>query len=470
MRGFAFALGVLMTVSLVISGFPVAHAQARVDERVFQQLAASPTGEATFLAFFGSRPDLSAETAMTDRAARKMAVARALKANADRSQAGALARLAQLKAQGLVSRYQAFFVGNVISVTGREGAVSALAQTAGVARIEAEGEINILGWMVGPASRPNLGPGVDAAQSNIKQVKAQKAWQLGFRGQGIIVASMDTGVRYTHEALRGNYKCGVGGPHANCWLDAISGVLTPYDDNQHGTHTTGTMAGRLGIGVAKKAKWIACKFLNSGGSGSFTDAFECANWFLTMALNNDTLIFTPDVINNSWSCGRACTVFNPSVEDWLAAGIIPQFAIGNAGPSCSTSHGPGEYTNSFAAGAVDSGDVIASFSSRGPADASNGGTIKPDVSAPGVSIRSSSNGSDTSYSFLSGTSMASPHVAGAAAVVLSKNGGLTPAMVRSIIEGSADSISNLTCGGSASDNNVYGHGRLNVLQAVNDTP
>ncbi len=461
----------VMALYLGISGLPVVQAQAFVDQRVFEQLGASPTGEATFLVYMGARADLSAASAMPLGTARKMAAAKALKATADRSQVPVRALLRQLQAQGLVSRYQSFFTDNSISVTGREGAVLALARAPGVVRIEPEEIFSVLGRFAGVAAVPKLGAGVDAAQFNIKQIKANRAWRLGFRGQGVVVATIDTGVRYTHEALRGNYMCGVAGPHGNCWLDAVNNLnAAPYDDYFHGTHVTGTMAGRLGIGVAKKAKWIACKAFDSGGNGSSTDINECADFYLGLALNADTAVFTPDVINNSWGDLRGSTFFNVKIDAWLAAGIIPAFAIGNSGSACSTSNGPGEYTPAFAAGAVDGLNNIAAFSSRGRASAINGGTRKPDISAPGVSIRSAIHTGDTDYGFASGTSMASPHNAGTAALILSKNPTQTPAQVRSTIESTATQISDLTCGGVAGDNNVYGHGLIDALAAVNATP
>ncbi len=456
----------VMATYLLISGVVGVQAQAFVDQEVFERLGSSASGEATFLVYMGERADLSAAAAMPLGAARKETVARALMATAARSQAPVLGLLRQLQAQGLVSRYESFFTDNSLSVTGRLDAVLALARTSGVSRIEAEQTRFIQGWSEGPAAAPNLGAGIDVAQSNIKQIKANKVWQLGFRGQGVVVGSLDTGVRYTHEALRANYLCGVGGPHANCWLDAVNNLnAAPYDDHAHGTHTTGTMAGKKGIGVAKSAKWIACKAFNSGGSGTDTDINQCADFFLSRPAG-----FVPDIINNSWGGGRGSTFFNAKVDAWLAAGIVPAFAIGNSGPSCSSSNGPGEYTPSFAAGAVDINNNIASFSSRGPASAVNGGTIKPDISAPGVSIRSAFNTSDTAYGFFSGTSMASPHNAGTSALILSKNSGRTPAQIRSTIEDTATQKLGACPGGSLSDNNDYGNGIINALAAVNATP
>ncbi len=367
----------------------------------------------------------------------------------------------------LVSGYRSFFAVNAIAVTGRQAAVGQLAGAPGVVRIEAEDVLTVAGFFVAPASGPQL-----AIQDNIKQINADGVWLLGFRGQGVIVASIDTGVRYTHEALKPGYKCRSLSSHANCWFDAVTdgSVAAPYDDHGHGSHVTGIMAGRRGIGVAKRAKWTACKAFNSMGSATASDILECSDFFMGLALSATTASFTLDVINNSWSGGRGSTFFNATVDSWNAAGIHSAFAIGNEGPSCRASQGPGEYTKAFGVGAVSSADTVASFSSRGAASAVNGGTRKPDVVAPGVSIRSVSAACNTCYAFFSGTSMATPHGVGTLALMLSKNGGLTTEKARSIAEGTALKISNLACGGTASDNNVYGRGRVDALAAVNATP
>lgn len=452
---------VLAVLLALLSGglTPPVYAQAFVDQRVFAQLAASPTGEADVLVLMSAKADLTRAATMPDRASRGDAVAAALKATAERSQASVLNLLGQLQRQGFVSRYRAFFSVNVVAVTGGEAAVAALAGAPGVARIEADDVVRIPDLNAVPTARP----GVEAAQANIKQIKANKAWALGFRGQGIIVGIIDTGGSATHEALAAGYRCR-GGADDNCWFDVVNGMPAPYDDNGHGMHLLGTAAGRLGIGVAKSAKWVACKAFDSGGAAQIDDIIACSDFFLGRPAR-----FRPDVINNSWGAGRGQTFFNDVIDAWNAAGIHSAFSVGASGPGCGGTGSPAEYTNAFGVGAVDADDMIASFSSRGPASAINGGSIKPDVVGPGINIRSA-YGCDTCYAVLSGTSMATAHTTGTLALVLSKNPGLSVAAARMIVENSALDRSNLTCGGTADDNNVYGEGRLDALAAVNATP
>ncbi len=463
----------LLTLALVMSAslgtLPSASAQATIDSRVFEQLALAPTGEVTFLVQLAPRADLRALQGIRDRIARRTAVAAALKRTAEASQAPVRALLADLERQGLVSHVRAFFTTNTIAVTGRREAVLALAGARGVNRIEAEGQISLAGSVVSAerSSKPRV-----AVEPNINQIRAPAVWRLGFQGQGVIVGTIDTGVRWTHEALQPGYKCLRAASHKKCWFDAIKGIDTPYDDYStdiagHGTEVTGIIAGRLGIGVARKAKWVACKAFDANGFADKADILQCADFFTALALDANTAVYEPDVVTNTWVTFDDDTFFNAVVDAWNASGIHSAFGIGASGPDCLTTSLPGEYVGAFAVGGVDGSDLIASWSSRGPAGRTN---IKPDVVAPGVSIRSSAASCDTCYEVLSGYTPATPHAAGTLALMISKNGSLTPAEARAIAENNAKHISDLTCGGSADDNNVYGHGRIDALNAVNATP
>ena len=154
------------------------------------------------------------------------------------------------------------------------------------------------------------------------------------------------------------------------------------------------------------------------------------------------------------------------IQAWLASGIFPMFSNGNSGPSCLSSGSPGDYAESYSAGAFDINNVIASFSSRGTAD----GRIKPNIAAPGVSIRSSV--ADGGYAAFNGTSMAAPHVAGTVALMWSA----APAMrgdiaqTRALLDSTAVDGNDTTCGGTAANNNVWGEGRLDAYKAVEQAP
>jgi subtilisin family serine protease len=262
-------------------------------------------------------------------------------------------------------------------------------------------------------------------------------------------------------------------------------LTTPCDDNGHGTHTAGTFVGDDGagnqIGVAPGAKWIGCRNLGDGSATTSSD-IECMQWMLAptdLAGNNPQPNLAPDVLNNSWACSVSdgCTTgdeIKVAVDNLVAGGIFFVTVAGNAGPACSTiTAPPATYDSAFDVGATGSTtDVLAGFSSRGPVAGSS--LIRPDISAPGVNVRSSYP--TNSYSTLSGTSMAAPHVAGAAALLLSAHPELkgNPKQIARILRATAVTagVTDATaqsCGGTAATtwpNNMIGYGRLDAAAAV----
>ncbi|MBL0027695.1 MAG: S8 family serine peptidase [Rhodanobacteraceae bacterium] len=246
----------------------------------------------------------------------------------------------------------------------------------------------------------------------------------------------------------------------------------------------GTMVGNDGgtnqIGVAPDAKWIGCRNMDQG-NGTPTTYLECFNWFLAPTdLNgqNPDPSKAPHVINNSWGCptSEGCNSGNwatmrTAVANLTAAGVLVVASAGNSGSACSTVNDPpAMFSESFSVGAFSSGTgAIASFSSRGPVTVDGSGRMKPDIAAPGVGVRSSTFGSDTAYGSMSGTSMAGPHVVGAAALLMSAVPQLKrqPALVRQFLAQSATAVSVVsTCSSNGVPNNVWGSGRLDVLAAV----
>jgi subtilisin family serine protease len=230
----------------------------------------------------------------------------------------------------------------------------------------------------------------------------------------------------------------------------------------------GTMVGDDGgsnqIGVAPKAKWIAA----NGCCPSDAALIASGQWMLAPKKLNGTrpkVAKRPHIVNNSW--GTTSPSDDPFMEDvitaWEASGIFGQWSNGNSGPSCHTSGAPGSRLVTYSSGAYDINNQIASFSARGPGQSSG---IKPNISAPGVNVRSSVPGSG--YGLNSGTSMASPHVAGAIALLWSAVPSLSRDIdaTRALLDDTAIDVSNLTCGGTADDNNVWGEGRLDALALV----
>jgi subtilisin family serine protease len=315
---------------------------------------------------------------------------------------------------------------------------------------------------------------------NINVTRAPNVWAYGVRGENIVVAEIDTGVQWDHPTLIIHYRGwnGVSVNHNYNWFDPYGqSTSAPADENGHGTHVMGTMVGADGaninqIGMAPGAKYISCKgYDNVSHYLLTTELLQCAQWMLAptdLSGANPDAAKRPHIINNSWGGGAADYWFTGAVDAWRAAGIFPQFSNGNDGPACSTASSPGDYWNVFTAGATTDTNAIAGFSSRGPA--LNTGILKPDISAPGDNIRSSVP--TNLYANYSGTSMASPHVAGAVALLWSSNPeligqiDLTAWILR---QTAAPLTTSEGCGGDGPadvPNNTYGYGLLDIKAAV----
>jgi subtilisin family serine protease len=447
----------------------------KVDLSVLQSVEA---GEAEFLVIMKEQADLSAARRLRTKEEKGRFVVERLKETARETQ-GPL--LADLSAAGAKSR--PFWVANMVWVRGGREAVAAAASRPDVERIAADALVNAHLPEAETRGREPL-----AVEWGVSQVNAPYAWGLGFTGQGIVVAGQDTGYQWAHPALRPHYRGwdGANADHDFNWHDAIHvlgsncGADSPFpcDDHGHGTHTMGTMVGDDGgsnqIGVAPGAVWIGCRNMNEG-DGTPASYAECFQWFLAPTdLNGENADpdLAPDVINNSWGCpySEGCTypdILRAVVESARAAGIVVVASAGNSGSSCgSVADPPAIYDAAFSVGNTTRTDAIASLSSRGPVTVDGSNRLKPDVSAPGSSVRSSFP--TNAYVEMTGTSMAGPHVAGVVALLLS---------ARPDLRGDVDTIETLlattalpltstqTCGGvpgSSVPNNTHGWGRVDV--------
>jgi len=436
--------------------------QANVAQEVLDDLDAA--GEAAFWVRFDARPDLGGFEQLTDWDARGQAVYDALTSTADASQASVRAELDALDVD-----YQSFWATNAIAVDRADAdLVQSLAHTDGVEGIYARFEVTPPTVETAPLNEH----GPQAVEWGVADINADDLWAQGITGEGIVVASIDTGVQWNHPALVGHYRGNNGDgtfDHNYNWFDAAgTSPGAPVDNNGHGTHVTGTMVGDDGgtnqIGVAPGATWIAA----NGCCPTDAALIASGQWTLAttdLAGANPDPSKRPHVINNSW--GTLLPSNDPFMEDvsaaWAAAGQFGVFSNGNSGPSCNTSGSPGSRIINYSVGNYTSSHVIASSSSRG---AGQDGAIKPDISAPGTAVRSSFPGS--SYASLTGTSMASPHVAGAVALLWSADDQLIGNVdaTRALLDGSAIDTANDQCGGTAGNNNVFGEGRLDVLAAL----
>lgn len=278
---------------------------------------------------------------------------------------------------------------------------------------------------------PKAGSG-EGSLFNLRQIHAETAWAKT-RGEGVVVANIDTGVDFLHPQIRNKYR-GLQADlksfsHDYNWFDpdaaSLSVVPFPHDVHGHGTHTMGTIVGEA-IGVAPGAKWIAARGCDSEQCKE-RELLASAQWVMCPTdLNgeNARCDLGADVINNSWGGGitdeASLTWFSAAANAWKAAGMISIFAQGNSGPDCGTAGTPGDLANVIAVGAVDEHGSLSFFSSRGPASSHEGHlAMKPDLVAPGQAIVSCKRGATGELVAMSGTSMAAPHVAGAAALYLS---------------------------------------------------
>jgi subtilisin family serine protease len=392
--------------------------------------------------------------------------------------------------------HQSFYIVNVILVKGTREIAAALAARPDVARVEGNPQVqNLLPQPEAvDEAPPQSASGARPAtiEPGIQYTHAPDVWNLGFTGDGIVVAGADTGIRWTHDALKPHYRGwdGQNADHDYNWHDSIHDSVgnpcgndspEPCDDNAHGTHTVGTMVGDDGagnqIGMAPGAKWIGCRNMDEG-VGTPARYIECMQWFLAptrIGGGDPDPTKAPDITNNSWHCppeeGCSFDTLQAAVEAQFAAGIMMCSAAQNAGPGCSTvENPPGIYEATYTVGALNTGtDIIASFSSRGPVIADGSGRIKPDITAPGTNTRSSINTCDSCYSSnFSGTSMATPHIAGAMALLWNAIPSLRHQLTasRDALNNSAVHISDAQCGDADPPNNVYGWGRVDILAAV----
>ena len=453
-------------------------------------------GQASFLVILDRQADLRSVSALKGKAAKGRSVFDALREVAVETQPDLIA---SLQARGAIVR--SFIIVNAISVHGNFDTLLTAAVSPRTARIVADKPVRA-DLPVPDIRRPTADRRQpSAAEWGVSYIHAPAVWSLGYTGTGIVVGGQDTGVRWDHTYIVNQYRGwnGTNADHNFNWHDAIHstggnpcGVNTsaPCDDLGHGTHTLGTLIGDDGagnqVGVAPGAEWIACRNMDRG-NGTPSTYLECFEWFLapypiTGTIADGDPAKAPHIINNSWGCPdyEGCLTGQEiisGVQAMRAAGILTVVSAGNKGWSgCSTVvDAPAIYAESFSVGAHDSGGAIAGFSSRGPVTRDGSGRLKPDIAAPGVSVRSATNDSTTSYAWYDGTSMAGPHVAGAAALLWQAAPYLIGEvdLTEWVLRLNATPVTTTQgCGGdtpASRPNNVWGWGRLDAYAAVSAT-
>jgi subtilisin family serine protease len=376
------------------------------------------------------------------------AAARILRARADVTQRPLRALLKLRRAQGLVAGIEPLWIVNAIAVTATPAVIGELAARQDVREIRPNLAVPAPPTVATAAPAP--------AETNVTLVNAPALWDLGYRGQGIVVANMDTGVDVTHPDLASRWRGG-----ANSWYDPNGEhPATPTDVSGHGTWTMGVMvggdAGGSSVGIAPDATWIAVKIFNDRGTATSTAIHQGFQWLLDPD-GNPATADAPDVVNDSWTMSASgCLLdFQPDLASLRAAGILPIFAAGNYGPLPGSSVSPANNPEAFAVGATDDTDVLYPYSSRGPSPC--GQPVYPQLVAPGVGIHTTDLYG--LYADPTGTSVAAPHAAGALALLLQAFPGMPADRQAAALENSAADL-----GASGADNS-YGYGRLDALAA-----
>ena len=304
------------------------------------------------------------------------------------------------------------------------------------------------------------------------KIQADQAWLFTTGGSDVVVANFDTGVNYAHPDLAANMWRNPGeiagnrvDDDANGYVDDVYGIDTanddsdPMDDHGHGTHAAGTIGAVGGngtgvVGVNWNVKILPCKFIRADGNGADSNAIECFNYIVALRKKGVNI----RVSSNSWGRTRSATGSIPTalrsaIDAAGAAGITNVFAAGNNGANNDvTPFDPASFTSAsiVSVAASDGEDARAGFS--------NFGAVSVDLAAPGVSILSTHGGG---YGFMSGTSMAAPHVAGAAALLSAVKPALSVTGLKSLLISSVDPIAGWS-------GVVASGGRLNVYMAALD--
>jgi len=444
---------VLLMPCLVQAGYLTPDLQAKLDQ-------ASPDDKLKVIVRMADEADISVFPQ-----GQRAVMVQHLKDFASRRQKNLLATLPRYGDK--VSHIKPFWIYNGIALEATKEVVLDLAKRSDVGYVEEDKVIRLEDTEVGSY------PGFNTIGWNITKIKADSVWGvLGYTGQGIVVGNIDTGVMVTHETFGGRWRGG-----RNSWFDAVWGDSVPYDDNGHGTGVMGVICGGSTaetIGVARGATFVCAKAFDSFGQGYTSWIDACYQWIASLGNS------VPQVVNHSWSTGSQTDPhFWQESRNLQVMGLHQSYAIGSGGPGHGTAHAPASYPHLIGVGATDASDNLLPGSARGPVPDSFGAresTLnyldpnwaasrrKPDLSAPGVNIRTAYN--DGGYNSLSGTTFSTPHVAGVIALMLQKNPDLTDKQIWQILASTCDTFS----WGGPYPNQDYGWGRLNAYRAVMATP
>ncbi len=395
----------LLCLGLLLGLSTRADAQAGVISPELESVlqAAGPTDEIAIIVTHSDQADLRQLPPRRERRLRRSRLIQTLQETANRSLPPLEASLRGAGARDL----ERLWILNGVAARVPARTVRSMARWPGVASIRLDGVLNE------PVAAPAA---VSAPEWNIDMIRAPEVWGQGYRGQGVVVANMDTGVDFNHPDLGGIWRGG-----ANSWYDPYGQHATPYDANGHGTNVMGVMvggdAGGTAIGVAPEAQWIAVKIFTDSGFASYSGIHKGFQWLLDPD-GNPLTDDAPALVVNAWGLvdpeGSCNTLFLDDIRVLRTAGIAVIFAAGNEGPGTSSGSSPANYPESLGVGAVDSFGDVTFWSSRGPSRCD--GSYFPAVVAPGLNVRTTDltfgGLFPNSYLQVSGTSFAAPHVGG----------------------------------------------------------
>lgn len=416
------------------------------------------------------------KTSYENEISKRKSVINTLKEKAETTQESIISYLDSEKSSGKVEKMQSFYIANIVYVKANKEVIEELAKRDDVDKVYFNDTIEL----DEPIKSEDISTVTDMVEDeiewNIKKVEAPKVWEkFKIDGTGVVVGVLDSGVDWTNPALKEKWRGydketeTVINPKEN-WYDPMTQSELPWDNLgvPHGSHCTGTILGQESngdntIGVAPGAKWIAAKAFTDKG-GQQVHLLAGAQWFLAPGGKAEK---APNIINNSWGGSAGVSPwFKDVIAAWRAAGILPVFAAGNQKkgepkPWPGSIQNPSNLPGSFAVAAVDVNNKRGDFSKLGPSPW-DPKIIKPEISAPGVNIRSSVVGGYEGG--WNGTSMAAPHVSGIAALMKSANFSLTVDEIETILKETAIKLTDNEY--TESPNMGYGFGLVNAYDTV----
>jgi serine protease AprX len=430
-----------------------ANAAPTFDPQLQKYLRAESNETIRVVVLFNNKMPM--ESIRSHTSANRAQVERAMIQNAMQSQAATVASLNNLRTEGKIKAARLWLINGLLLEI-PASALKILERSTEARHVAADFKVGLITPVQGQYARPNREAAFTYGLQKLQIPELHQQF-ANITGKSVRVGIVDTGIDGTHPELKGRVVA---------FKDFVNGQNTAYDDNKHGTHVAGTIGGSgvggTAIGVAPEVQYIGAKFLDKNGSGTFANAVAAMQWIADPD-NNPNTDDGPAIVSNSWGGGAPSATEDPAqnalcmaTDGWLKLGIVPVFAAGNSGPNARTIGLPGGCPKVVTVGATDDKDVVASFSSRGPAVWKTGSFVKPDLSAPGVKILSSIPGGQ--YAEFSGTSMATPHVAGMMALVYQAHPKLEVEKAVQIVKAAVDKVSG--------DGNTVGVGRINALKTI----